>query len=630
MPTDTSPPIGNMSLYSKTPASSLYSSDNETILGLQSLIKTLRPKEWFTIAHDLNEFYFNYVAKIQINSLTPVTLSSFSTYTKLGALKEISGLLVSANSTTGVLTATTLPYNTTTAESVVRVLGSNVLSYFGGTYVGASSIQSVIVNSIQYNPANYTNSINLSTIHVVQSNTPYRLYTFWHSGDNSLTSMNLLLGTSGGSAVVGDSGHTLTSMVIDPAGNHIFLLFNRGVGVLGTTVNYIRSMKFKGWINGGDFGYTHNVHTGYSTGAAVVVGATTAITGGGGYPVAPGATYASARCMAIHPSGSYLYVASCATSTGNTTVQRFSVNQTTGLVAVLSDSTELSNNALIGTYPVSMLCDPTGKWLYVSCSSTLDGTRSSLAAYLVENGTIIPKEETFFSETGKPSCFAFDTTGSFIYLGYGTGTSNWIRTFKINQSTGGLTEVLPVASTDYANGSLKRIVVDSNSRGDANRFLYVFGNNSSSLNLYVTCFSRNTTTGELKFINKSFFDYRTNVTGSDTTMDIEPRRSSANATAGLLPRILAGTTYNGRTGAPSFRIYTQYGTDPYYQQEFKEEKYLSESNVSGLVKVWPAIQAPSSGSLTVNFSSTDYSGNSGDNTSPLTLNIIPFTGPLSF
>ena len=363
-----------------------------------------------------------------------------------------------------------------------------------------------------------------------------------------------------------------------------------------------------------------------------MVGATTAITGGGGYPVAPGANFSIARCMAIHPSGSYLYVASCATSSdfGKTTVQRFSVDQTTGLITLLSNSTELANNTLIGTYPVSMLCDPTGKWLYVSCSSTYDGTRSgSLAAYLVQNGTIVAKEETFFSETGKPSCFAFDLTGSFIHLGYGTGTSNWIRTFKINQSTGGLTEVLPVASTDYTHGSLKRIIVDPTS-GSANAFIYVIGNNSASSNLYVTCFSRNTTTGEVKFVNKSFFDFAVNTNGGDTTMDIEPRRSATDTAAGLFPRILAGTTYNNRNAKSSFRLYTQSGSDPYYQQQYNEEKYSFESNVSGLVKVWPAIQAPFTGSLTVNFSSSDYYGNSGDNTSSLALNIIPFASPLSF
>ena len=628
---DSAVPIGNISLYSKTIASSLYNADNEKIFGLQSLVKTLRPKEWFTIAHSLNEFDFNYVGKIQKNSLAPVTLSSFSTYTKLGALKALTKVLVTSNSTTGLLLETTLPYNTTvTTEPSNVTLGTNIASTFGGVFANNSN-SDVIVNSIQFNPMSYANIVNLSIIHIVQTNTPYRLYSWYMSGSNLVTSVNQLLGTASGSAIVGDSGHTVASMVIDPAGNNIFILYNKGVGVLGTTVNYIRSMKFKGWIAGNDFGYTHNSHAAYATGASVVVGATTAITGGGGYPVAPGLNFSIARCMAIHPSGSYLYVASCATSSdfGKTTVQRFSVDQTTGLITLLSNSTELVNNTLIGTYPVSMFCDPTGKWLYVSCSSTLDGTQSSLAAYLVQNGTIVAKEETFFSETGKPSCFAFDLTGSFIHLGYGTDTSNWIRTFKINQSTGGLTEVLPVASTDYTYGSLKRIIVDPTS-SSANAFIYVIGNNSASSNLYVTCFSRNTTTGEVKFVNKSFFDFAANTNGGDTTMDIEPRRSATDTAAGLFPRILAGTTYNKRNAKSSFRLYTQSGSDPYYQQQYNEEKYSFESNVSGLVKVWPAIQAPFTGSLTVNFSSSDYYGNSGDNTSSLALNIIPFASPLSF
>jgi 6-phosphogluconolactonase (cycloisomerase 2 family) len=144
--------------------------------------------------------------------------------------------------------------------------------------------------------------------------------------------------------------------------------------------------------------------------------------------------------VAITPTGGKMYVTDDLQEFGDLgTVTAYSYGANGTLVK--------GNSYGVGLYPQGVTIDPTGRFLYVTNSG--DGTVSAFT--IAADGTLTTITGPFVSTTGNnvpsqytPTAIQVDPSGQFLYVA--NGDDGTITGFRINQSTGALTQVTKVGT----------------------------------------------------------------------------------------------------------------------------------------------------------------------------------------
>ena len=150
---------------------------------------------------------------------------------------------------------------------------------------------------------------------------------------------------------------------------------------------------------------------------------------------------APATALAFSPSGDYAYVTymwTTGTPSGNSywsTVKTYAVNQSTGLF------TGPIGSAATGDSPWAIVVTPDGHYAYVGNATTNNGV---LDIYSVNQSTGVLSllSSSLFLPTAKPASLAMDSQGRFLYVGqqYPTYSHNLV-VYSINPANGSLTNV---------------------------------------------------------------------------------------------------------------------------------------------------------------------------------------------
>ena len=150
---------------------------------------------------------------------------------------------------------------------------------------------------------------------------------------------------------------------------------------------------------------------------------------------------APATALAISPSGDYAYVTymwTTGTPSGNTywsTVKTYAVNQSTGLF------TGPIGSAATGDNPWSIVVTPDGHYAYVGNATTNNGV---LDIYSINQSTGVLSllSSSLTLPTAKPASLAMDSQGRFLYVGqqYPTNYHNLV-VYSINPANGSLTNM---------------------------------------------------------------------------------------------------------------------------------------------------------------------------------------------
>ncbi len=172
--------------------------------------------------------------------------------------------------------------------------------------------------------------------------------------------------------------------------------------------------------------------------------------------------------MTVEPSGRFAYAAG-STAAGATgwQVVVLEIDQTTGaLTEVIGPGSGLD----IGTLPVSMTVDPTGRFLY-----TVDADSDTVSMFTIAAATgLLTSVGTALSVNDDPQSVAVDGSGRFAYV-VGAGT-NRIQGFAIDSATGGLGSVM----SPLATGANPQAVATD----PTGRFVYAANTNANTLTPY--------------------------------------------------------------------------------------------------------------------------------------------------
>lgn len=145
----------------------------------------------------------------------------------------------------------------------------------------------------------------------------------------------------------------------------------------------------------------------------------------------PAATEAFPRAIAIDPAGKFLYVAISDPGTDtSTTVDGFLIDPSTGALTKMPTSP-----FQVATTPDSIAIDPSGRFLYVSCSNS-----NVIGAFTIDPdaGTLSAIQGSPFAAPGLPLFVLADPSGQFLYAGTDSATAGLLG-YTIDQTTGGLT-----------------------------------------------------------------------------------------------------------------------------------------------------------------------------------------------
>lgn len=141
--------------------------------------------------------------------------------------------------------------------------------------------------------------------------------------------------------------------------------------------------------------------------------------------------------ITVEPSGRYAYAAGSATAgaTGWQVVV-LAIDQTSGAL------TEVPASGIdTGTLPVSIVSDPTGRFLYV-----VNSTSDTVSMFTIATATgLLTSIGTALSVNADPRSVAVDGSGRFAYV-VSAGT-NRVQGFAIDAATGGLTSVMAPLAT---------------------------------------------------------------------------------------------------------------------------------------------------------------------------------------
>jgi 6-phosphogluconolactonase (cycloisomerase 2 family) len=202
------------------------------------------------------------------------------------------------------------------------------------------------------------------------------------------------VGTNGvlGTPTTINTGHTPQSIVLDPGGDHAYVLDNPPTGGAGNILQYAIS----------------------STGAWTALSPATV-----GAGTAPGS-------IALHPSGRFAYVTNNATAAS--TVSQFAI-AADGTLTALSTAT-----ANTDSLPVAVAVDPSGRFAYVA---TNDVEQYAIGA----DGTLTMQTTATVPGGASPKGIAIDPSGRWVYVSNGTGAA--VLQYAIDGTDGHLTALTP-------------------------------------------------------------------------------------------------------------------------------------------------------------------------------------------
>jgi YVTN family beta-propeller protein len=216
-----------------------------------------------------------------------------------------------------------------------------------------------------------------------------------------------------------------SSVVVDPSGKFAYVA-NGGGGSTGVSM------------------YTING----TTGALTSIGTIAA----GGIP----------NSVAVDPSGKFVYMANANATPGSAgNVSMYTINARTGALASIG-------TIAAGTYPVSVVVDPAGKFAYVTNSGSNDVSMYTIGpttGALTSIGTIAAGTQ--------PVSVAVDSAGKFAYVT--NFESNDVSMYTINATTGALTSIGMIAAGSYPTS----IAIHP-----SGKFAYVTNSGSNSVSMY--------------------------------------------------------------------------------------------------------------------------------------------------
>jgi DNA-binding beta-propeller fold protein YncE len=221
------------------------------------------------------------------------------------------------------------------------------------------------------------------------------------------------------------TGHNPQSIVLDPAGEHAYVLDDPLLGGLGNILQYAVS----------------------ATGAWTALSPAT---------VAAGSTPGS---IALHPSGRFAYVANSANAAD--TISQFAV-AADGTLSPLGTPTVPT-----GSLPVAVAIDPSGRFAYVATNAVVVYTIGS-------DGTLTMKSTATVGGAG-PQGIAIDPSGRFVYVANGNGSA--VLQYSIDQAAGDLTALSP--SSAPSGASPQGVAVDP-----FGRYAYAINETGCTLSQY--------------------------------------------------------------------------------------------------------------------------------------------------
>jgi 6-phosphogluconolactonase (cycloisomerase 2 family) len=180
--------------------------------------------------------------------------------------------------------------------------------------------------------------------------------------------------------------------------------------------------------------------------------------------------------IAIDPLGRFVYTA----NTDDSTVSMFTINQTTGVLTPTtpaSVSTKIPGEML--SQPGFLTVDPTGNFLYVSAS---DSVNASVSMYAINQttGVLTPTSPATVLTGGLPFQVVVSPNGKFAYVVNslsGGAYTDGVYQYTRNSTTGVLTQNTPAAVA--AGNEPTAIAVDPTSK-----YAYVVNRNDNTVSMY--------------------------------------------------------------------------------------------------------------------------------------------------
>ena len=180
--------------------------------------------------------------------------------------------------------------------------------------------------------------------------------------------------------------------------------------------------------------------------------------------------------IAIDPLGRFVYTA----NTDDSSVSMFTINQTTG---VLTPTTPASVSTIIPgellSQPGFLTVDPTGRFLYVSASDSVD---ASVSMFTINQttGALTPTSPARVLTGGIPFQVLVAPSGKFAYVVNnlsGGKVTDGVYQYAVNSTSGVLTQNTPAAVA--AGNAPTAIAVDPTSR-----FAYVVNRLDNTISMY--------------------------------------------------------------------------------------------------------------------------------------------------
>jgi 6-phosphogluconolactonase (cycloisomerase 2 family) len=136
--------------------------------------------------------------------------------------------------------------------------------------------------------------------------------------------------------------------------------------------------------------------------------------------------------LTVDPAGKFLYVT--ALDSIDSTVDMFTINQTTGLLTPTSPTTVYT-----GISPFQIVVDPSDKFAYVVNNDSGDGNAIGLSQYTInsDTGILTPNTPKFVATGDMPTAVAVDPTSKFAYVV--NRLDDTVSMYTINPTTGNLT-----------------------------------------------------------------------------------------------------------------------------------------------------------------------------------------------
>jgi len=187
--------------------------------------------------------------------------------------------------------------------------------------------------------------------------------------------------------------------------------------------------------------------------------------------------------MVPDPTGKFLF----ACGLGNSSIEGFSINATTGVLTSISGSPF----PIQGFGGCTLSIEPTGKFLYI-------GTSTGVSAFTVNpsTGVLSSIAGSPFSDGSVLRESAISPSGKFLYALSNNTTSNTISVFSVNSSTGALA---PIAGSPFPLGIIGTAY--SVVMHPSGKFLYVSFPQSEE----ITAWSINASTGAIAAVPGSPF-----------------------------------------------------------------------------------------------------------------------------